>query len=87
MGVDSMTITGKTANIAGPFRNRIKARKLERQVQDFLNGVWAAGGAGSDGVENFVYLGYTIPSWAHGVRVDPVGFFQWQLTATEGKGH
>lgn len=72
----------KTQTIAGPFHTRRKARKLEREVQAFIESK-----AGFSRTGRRFYEDIEIPDWANGVRVEKVGLFQYSLVATSHEGH
>ena len=80
-------MSDRTAIISSPFKDRDDAHAEERVLQAFLDGVWAGGPLPED-VDELNCEGYTLPAWAHGVRVEsaPNGK-QHTLVATEHRGH
>lgn len=61
-----------------PFRRR--ARKMERELQD-----WLDNGQGVKPPPS--WIGYAVPSWAEGARVEKAGRFSWAVVATSTRGH
>lgn len=66
----------RTRVISTHYVRRI-ARIREREVQRLLD-------LGATGVR---VAGVALPAWAHGVRVEKAGRFQWVVVATEAPGH